>query len=156
LGVCVASGARGGIRAGDFAPVDAGRSCVAARGRPRSCGALAGLAHAPATDGARAGVERGRGLVRHPDGVGAGAGHPPCRPRKGSWLWRVRWRGWLVIVALFIAAARRGYRSTRRGGTADWSAGQRASLSPATRAVLARLHGPITITSYTRPNVPRR
>src|SRR5699024_577426 len=49
-----------------------------------------------------------------------------------------------------------GYLSTRHVWTADWSAGQRASLSPASRAVLARLHGPITITSYARPNGPQR
>lgn len=68
----------------------------------------------------------------------------------------VRLRGWLVVLALVIGAACLGYLSTRQVWTADWSAGQRASLSAATQAVLARLHGPVAITSYARPGDPLR
>ncbi|HEX7340937.1 MAG TPA: DUF4350 domain-containing protein [Rhodanobacteraceae bacterium] len=62
-----------------------------------------------------------------------------------------RLRGWLVAAALVVAAACLGYLSTRHVWTADWSTGRRASVSATTRDVLARMHGPITITSYARP-----
>ncbi|HET6586546.1 MAG TPA: GldG family protein [Oleiagrimonas sp.] len=69
---------------------------------------------------------------------------------------RAWFRGWLVILALVIAAGALGYLSTRQVWTADWSNGQRASLSQASRAVLARLHGPVKITSYARPGNDQR
>lgn len=61
-----------------------------------------------------------------------------------------RVRGWLVVVALVVGAACLGYLSTRQVWTADWTSGQRASLSAATQAVLAKLRDPVAITSYAR------
>ncbi|HET7301441.1 MAG TPA: GldG family protein [Oleiagrimonas sp.] len=69
---------------------------------------------------------------------------------------RAWFRGWLVVLALVVAAAALGYLSTRQVWTADWSSGQRASLSQASRAVLARLHGAVHITSYARPDNDQR
>ncbi len=69
---------------------------------------------------------------------------------------RARLGNWLVIAALVVGAACLGYLSTRHVWTADWSAGQRASLSEASRAVLARLDGPVEITSYARPGDAQR
>lgn len=69
---------------------------------------------------------------------------------------RAFFRGWLVVLALVIAAGILGYLSTRHVWTADWSAGQRASLSQASRSVLARLHDPVRITSYARPDHDQR
>ncbi|HET7267673.1 MAG TPA: DUF4350 domain-containing protein [Oleiagrimonas sp.] len=63
--------------------------------------------------------------------------------------WRIR--GWLIVVALVVGAGCLGYLSTRQTWTADWSYTQSATLSPASQAVLARLDGPVTITSYARP-----
>lgn len=64
---------------------------------------------------------------------------------------RARLKGWLVVLALVVGAGCLGYLSTLHEVTGDWSSGQRASLSPASRAILARLDGPVAITSYARP-----
>ncbi len=62
----------------------------------------------------------------------------------------------LAIVLLLVAAACLAYLSARHPVTADWSSGQRASLSPTTRAVLDKLHGTVEITSYARPGNDQR
>lgn len=67
-----------------------------------------------------------------------------------------RARGWLVVLALVIGASCAGYLSTRHVWTADWSAAHSASLSSATQMVLGKLEGPVTITSYARPDGPLR
>ncbi len=57
----------------------------------------------------------------------------------------------VFVLALLLAAGCLGYLSARHPWVMDWSAGQRASLTAPTRAVLARLHGPLKITSYAAP-----
>lgn len=64
---------------------------------------------------------------------------------------RRRLSSWLYGLAWFVAAGCMGYLSARHPLQFDWSAGQRASLSAPTRAVLAKLHGPLKITSYAAP-----
>ena len=59
--------------------------------------------------------------------------------------------GWLFTLALVLAALALGYLGTRFAWVADWTAGGRASLSAPSRAVLARLDGPVEITSYASP-----
>jgi hypothetical protein len=58
---------------------------------------------------------------------------------------------WLYALALVVAAGCIGYLTTRHHVRFDWSAGHRASLTAPTRKVLARMHGPIDITSYAVP-----
>ena len=55
--------------------------------------------------------------------------------------------GWLFALLLLLAAAAIGYLSTRYAHEADWTANGRTSLSAESRAVLARLHGPVEIVS---------
>ncbi len=57
----------------------------------------------------------------------------------------------LYVLALAVAAGSIGYLAMRHARVFDWSAGHRASLSAPTRAVLARLQGPLRITSYAVP-----
>ena len=59
--------------------------------------------------------------------------------------------GWLFALLLLLAAAAIGYLSTRYAHEADWTANGRTSLSAESRAVLARLHGPVEIVSYANP-----
>lgn len=64
---------------------------------------------------------------------------------------QARWRGWLVVVALFVGAGCLGYLGSVFSVSADWSAGATASLSPTSQAIVERLQGPVEITSYARP-----
>jgi ABC-type uncharacterized transport system involved in gliding motility auxiliary subunit len=59
--------------------------------------------------------------------------------------------GWLYAVLLLLAVAAIGYLSTRYGYQADWTANGRTSLSAESRAVLAKLDGPVEIVSYANP-----
>ena len=59
--------------------------------------------------------------------------------------------GWLFAVMLLLAAGALGFLSTRFVHVSDWTAGGRTSLSAPSRAVLARLDGPVKITSYASP-----
>ncbi len=62
-----------------------------------------------------------------------------------------RIEGWLFVLAVLLAAGATGYLTDRAPVVADWTAGERASLSPETRAVLAQLPGPVQIVSYASP-----
>jgi len=64
--------------------------------------------------------------------------------------WR-RLDGWLLALALVLCAGAVGYLSTRHNLVSDWTTGGRASLSVETRAVLAKLDGPVDIVSYASP-----
>ncbi|MHB1057064.1 MAG: GldG family protein [Rhodanobacter sp.] len=59
--------------------------------------------------------------------------------------------GWLFALLLVLAAAAIGYLSTRYAHQADWTANGRTSLSAESRAVLAKLDGPVEIVSYANP-----
>jgi ABC-type uncharacterized transport system involved in gliding motility auxiliary subunit len=58
---------------------------------------------------------------------------------------------WLFVLLLLLAAAAIGYLGTRYAWRADWTANGRTSLSAESRAVLARLDGPVDIVSYANP-----
>ncbi|HEX7326223.1 MAG TPA: GldG family protein [Rhodanobacteraceae bacterium] len=64
---------------------------------------------------------------------------------------RRAWQSWLyallcVVIAICVAAL-----STHFAFTTDWSAGQRATITPQNQALLRQLPGPIRVTSYARP-----
>ena len=59
--------------------------------------------------------------------------------------------GWLFALLLVLAAGAIGYLSTRYAHESDWTANGRTSLSPESRAVLAKLSGPVEIVSYANP-----
>lgn len=63
----------------------------------------------------------------------------------------VRMEGWLFALALLLGAAAVGYLGSRHDYVADWTASGRASLSAETRAVLAKLDGPVEVVSYASP-----
>ncbi|GAB3779705.1 GldG family protein [Dyella agri] len=65
-------------------------------------------------------------------------------------LWK-RLDGWLFALLLLIGAGAIGYLGTRYAHVADWTANGRLSLSPQSRAVLAKLDGPVEIVSYAKP-----
>ena len=59
--------------------------------------------------------------------------------------------GWLFALLLLVGAGALGYLGTRYAHVSDWTANGRLSLSPQSRAVLAKLDGPVAITSYASP-----
>lgn len=59
--------------------------------------------------------------------------------------------GWLFAVLLLAGAGALGFFSTRYAHVSDWTANGRLSLSPQSRAVLAKLDGPIEVVSYASP-----
>lgn len=63
---------------------------------------------------------------------------------------RVRVRNWLT-VALFVAAlGTLGWLSTQYTFEADWTAGQRNTLSEASRTLVAALDDPVRVTAFVR------
>ncbi|MDI3262516.1 MAG: Gldg family protein [Fulvimonas sp.] len=69
---------------------------------------------------------------------------------------RRRLDGWLTALALCAAALALGFLSQRHAWVSDWTRGQRASLAPESRAVLAHLAGPVTVTCYASPGELRQ
>ncbi|WP_329741746.1 GldG family protein [Dyella sp. A6] len=59
--------------------------------------------------------------------------------------------GWLFALLLLVGAGALGFLGTQFSHTADWTAGARASLTPQSRAILRKLHGPVRIVSYANP-----
>ena len=59
--------------------------------------------------------------------------------------------GWLFALLALLAVAAAGYLSTRYAWFADWTRAARASIPAPSRAVLARLDGPVDIISYASP-----
>ena len=59
--------------------------------------------------------------------------------------------GWLAGLGLLIAFGVLGYFASRYAIVGDWSANGRSSLAAPSRAVLARLKGPVQIVSYANP-----
>ncbi|GAB2572517.1 GldG family protein [Dyella jejuensis] len=62
-----------------------------------------------------------------------------------------RLHGWLFALLILLGAGAIGYLTARHDRVADWTYGHRVSLSPETRAVLAKLDGPVEIVSYANP-----
>jgi len=62
-----------------------------------------------------------------------------------------RLNGWLFALLILLAAGAIGYLTARHDRVADWTYNSRVSLSPETRAVLAKLNGPVDIISYASP-----
>ncbi|MBD8879946.1 GldG family protein [Rhodanobacter sp. 7MK24] len=59
--------------------------------------------------------------------------------------------GWLFALLLLAGAGALGFFSARYAHVSDWTANGRLSLSPQSRAVLAKLAGPVEIVSYASP-----
>jgi hypothetical protein len=59
--------------------------------------------------------------------------------------------GWMSALALCVGVAAIGYLSARHDRVFDWTRDGRASLAPESRAVLARLAGPVDVTCYAGP-----
>ncbi|MBD8899557.1 GldG family protein [Rhodanobacter sp. DHG33] len=59
--------------------------------------------------------------------------------------------GWLFALLLLAGAGALGFFSARYAHVSDWTANGRLSLSPQSRAVLAKLDGPVEIVSYASP-----
>ena len=70
--------------------------------------------------------------------------------------WRLRVQNW-AFVALFVAlVATTAWLSTRYAISADWSAGNRNTLSDTSRAVVGSFDEPVTITAFARDDGPLR
>jgi ABC-type uncharacterized transport system involved in gliding motility auxiliary subunit len=65
-------------------------------------------------------------------------------------LWR-RLNGWIVALLVLLGAGAIGFLSARHDFVADWTYNSRVSISPETRAVLAKFDGPVDIVSYASP-----
>jgi len=59
--------------------------------------------------------------------------------------------GWLFALLLLAGVAALGYFSARHAYLVDWTAHGRSSLSAESRAVLAKLDGPMEVVSYASP-----
>ena len=64
--------------------------------------------------------------------------------------------GWLFALLLLLGAGAIGYLGTRYAHVSDWSFSGRSSLSVPSRAILAKLDGPVDIVSYANPQGDRR
>ncbi len=64
---------------------------------------------------------------------------------------RLRLENILFVVLFLTAAGLLAWLSTRYHLQADWTAGGRNTLSPASQELLKRLDGPVRITAYARP-----
>lgn len=64
---------------------------------------------------------------------------------------RRRLNGWLFTLLVLLGACAIGFLTARHDRFADWTYNHRVSMSPQTRAVLAKLDGPLDIVSYATP-----
>jgi ABC-type uncharacterized transport system involved in gliding motility auxiliary subunit len=62
-----------------------------------------------------------------------------------------RLNGWLFALLVLIGAGAIGFLSARHPVISDWTYRSRASVPPETRAILAKLNGPVDIVSYASP-----
>ena len=62
-----------------------------------------------------------------------------------------RLHGWLFALLVLLGAGAIGYLTARHDRLADWTFNSRVSMSPETRAVLAKFDGPVDIVSYASP-----
>lgn len=62
-----------------------------------------------------------------------------------------RLNGWLFALLVLLGAGAIGYLTVRHDHISDWTYNSRVSMSPQTRAVLAKLKGPVDIISYASP-----
>jgi ABC-type uncharacterized transport system involved in gliding motility auxiliary subunit len=62
-----------------------------------------------------------------------------------------RLNSWLYGLLLLVGACAVGYLTSRHDHVADWTYGSRISMAPETRAVLAKLDGPVDVISYANP-----
>ncbi|WP_303909385.1 GldG family protein [Thiohalomonas denitrificans] len=63
---------------------------------------------------------------------------------------RLRVQNWIFVVLFLVAIGLVGWLSTRYHLQADWTASGRHTLSEASRQLLERLEGPVTITAFAR------
>jgi len=62
-----------------------------------------------------------------------------------------RLNGWLFALLVLLGAGAIGFLSARHDYIADWTYHSRRSMSPETRAVLAKFDGPVDVVSYASP-----
>lgn len=62
-----------------------------------------------------------------------------------------RLNGWLFALLVLIGAGAIGFLTSRHAILSDWTYRSRASVPPETRAILAKLDGPVDIVSYASP-----
>ncbi|QAU25530.1 ABC transporter [Dyella sp. M7H15-1] len=62
-----------------------------------------------------------------------------------------RLHSWLFALLVLVGACAIGYLTSRHDHVVDWTYGSRISMAPETRAVLAKLDGPVDIVSYANP-----
>jgi ABC-type uncharacterized transport system involved in gliding motility auxiliary subunit len=62
-----------------------------------------------------------------------------------------RLNGWFVALLVLLGACAVGFLTARHDHVVDWTYNSRVSMSPETRAVLAKFDGPVDIVSYASP-----
>jgi ABC-type uncharacterized transport system involved in gliding motility auxiliary subunit len=62
-----------------------------------------------------------------------------------------RLNGWVFALLVLLGAGALGFLTARHDHIADWTYNSRVSMSPETRAVLAKFDGPVDIVSYASP-----
>ena len=62
-----------------------------------------------------------------------------------------RLNGWVFALLVLLGAGAIGFLTARHDHTVDWTYNSRVSMSPETRAVLAKFDGPVDIVSYASP-----
>lgn len=62
-----------------------------------------------------------------------------------------RLNGWLFALLVLLGAGAIGFLTARHDHLVDWTYNSRVSMSPETRAVLAKFDGPVDVVSYASP-----
>ncbi|GLQ86667.1 GldG family protein [Dyella flagellata] len=62
-----------------------------------------------------------------------------------------RINGWLFALLVLLGAGAIGFLTARHDRIVDWTYNSRRSMSPETRAVLAKFNGPVDVVSYASP-----
>lgn len=62
-----------------------------------------------------------------------------------------RLNGWVFALLVLLGAGAIGFLTARHDHIADWTYNSRVSMTPETRAVLAKFDGPVDIVSYASP-----
>lgn len=62
-----------------------------------------------------------------------------------------RLNGWMFALLVLLGAGAIGFLTARHDHIVDWTYNSRVSMSPETRAVLAKFNGPVDIVSYASP-----
>jgi len=69
---------------------------------------------------------------------------------------QVRLQNWLFVILFLAMLGALAWLSTKYSFEADWTAGQRNTITEASRTLLGTIEGPVTVTAFVREDSARR